>query len=351
MPPASPARTIATYSGANARGRRASASLSDVPCSTSASTERSDSRSTPSEARSIVTSSARRIGTPARISVENERKKASSARRDGAPRCSDRPTVRASSVSRSTAVTNSARVRRLASTASADGASIEPRTQLAGGVARGVAVQRGAHDALRSNARISLGRLGRRLRVGERDLAAHDELGEVRLERLHPGGAAGHDRVAQLVRLAFADQRAHRVGADQDLRGGAPAGAVVARNEAQRDDPRQHRGELRADLRVRVGGERVDDAVDGLRGVVGVQRREHEVAGLGGGERRGDRRAVAHLADDDHVGIGAQKAAQRLGVVAHVAADLAVRDERARRNVHVLDRIFDGDDVALARCG
>ena len=39
------------------------------------------------------------------------------------------------------------------------------------------------------------------------------------------------------------------------------------------------------DLVTALGGEHVDDAVEGLGGVVGVQRGEHEVAGLG--ERRG----------------------------------------------------------------
>jgi hypothetical protein len=60
--------------------------------------------------------------------VENERKKASSARRDGRPAFSGRPSARTTAASRSTAVTKSARVRRLASTASAEGASIVPRT-------------------------------------------------------------------------------------------------------------------------------------------------------------------------------------------------------------------------------
>jgi len=71
--------------------------------------------------------------------------------------------------------------------------------------------------------------VGRRPRIFERDLAAHDQFGEMRLERLHPGGAAGDDRVAQLMRLALADQGADGIGADQHLGGGAAAGAGAAR--------------------------------------------------------------------------------------------------------------------------
>ena len=50
-------------------------------------------------------------------------------------------------------------------------------------------------------------------------------------------------------------------------------------------------------------GKAVQDARHGLRGVVGVQGREHQVAGLGGGERGGHGFAVAHFAHQDHVGV------------------------------------------------
>ena len=42
-----------------------------------------------------------------------------------------------------------------------------------------------------------------------------------------------------------------------------------------------------------------------------VNRRKHEVAGLGRRDRRRDGFLVAHLADQDHVGVLAQHAAQR----------------------------------------
>ena len=73
------------------------------------------------------------------------------------------------------------------------------------------------------------------------------------------------------------------------------------------------RGELDAHLILLLGREDVDDAVDRLRRALRVQRREDEVAGLGRGERRRDRLEVAHLADEDHVGVLAQRGAQRVG--------------------------------------
>ena len=77
-------------------------------------------------------------------------------------------------------------------------------------------------------------------------------------------------------------------------------------------DRLEHAGQLQADLLLLVRREDRDDAVDRLGRVERVQRREHEVAGLGGEQRRFDRLEVAHLADEDDVGILAQRAAQRL---------------------------------------
>ena len=47
----------------------------------------------------------------------------------------------------------------------------------------------------------------------------------------------------------------------------------------------EHAGELDADLALLVRREDGDDAVDGLGRVERVQRREHEVAGLGREQR------------------------------------------------------------------
>ena len=74
----------------------------------------------------------------------------------------------------------------------------------------------------------------------------------------------------------------------------------------------QRAREHRAHLVVLVGREEVEHAVDRLGGVEGVDRREHEVAGLGRRHRRLHGLLVAHLADQDHVGVLAQDVAQRV---------------------------------------
>ena len=94
--------------------------------------------------------------------------------------------------------------------------------------------------------------------------------------------------------------------------------------------------------------EEVDDPVDRLGGVQGVQRGQHQVPGLGGRERRADGLLVAHLADQDHVGVLAQHPAHRPGEALRVLADLALVDDRELVAVQVLDRVLEGDDVARA---
>ena len=86
--------------------------------------------------------------------------------------------------------------------------------------------------------------------------------------------------------------------------------------------------------------------VIGARRVVGVQRREHEVAGQRGLDGDLRRLAVADLADHDDVGVGAQHRAQAGREVrpAFVLTWTCVMPVEL-----VLDRVLDRDDVLLER--
>ena len=58
-----------------------------------------------------------------------------------------------------------------------------------------------------------------------------------------------------------------------------------------------------------------------------MQRAQDEVAGLGGGQGGADRLLVAHLADEDDVGVLPQHVLERRAVVLGVEADLPLVDD------------------------
>jgi hypothetical protein len=113
--------------------------------------------------------------------------------------------------------------------------------------------------------------------------------------------------------------------------------------ETSHEPLRKHAFHRRRDL-VRRNAD-VDEPSDGARGVVRVQRREHEVTG----ERRLDRDlgrlAIADLADEDDVGVLAHDGAERRAKgEAGPLADLHLDDTRDA----VLDGVLDRDDVHAA---
>ena len=75
------------------------------------------------------------------------------------------------------------------------------------------------------------------------------------------------------------------------------------------------------------------------------KRTEHEVTGLGDGERGFDRLEIAHLADENDVRVLAQHVFQRDLEARGVAAHLALIDDRKLVGVQELDRVLDRHDV------
>ena len=124
--------------------------------------------------------------------------------------------------------------------------------------------------------------------------------------------------------------------------------AVDRRHELLREDRLQEHGQLNADLRLLVGREHVDDAVDRVGRADGMERGDDEVARFGGGHGDLDRFVVAHFADEDHIGRLAQGGAERGDVVFGVVGDLALADDALFVAVQIFDRVFERDDVAAA---
>ena len=100
-------------------------------------------------------------------------------------------------------------------------------------------------------------------------------------------------------------------------------------------------------LIARVEG--ADDALDGLGGVDGVERREHQMAGFRRGQRDFDRLAVAHLADQNHLRRLTQRRPQRERERRRIGVQLALVHRALLVRVQELDRILDGQDVIGAR--
>ncbi len=110
------------------------------------------------------------------------------------------------------------------------------------------------------------------------------------VERLHPvlGLTRLHHRI-DLMNLVLTDQIADRGIRHQDFHRHDSAFPARALEQRLAEDPLEHEGKLCADLGLLVGGEDIDDAVDGRGRGVGVQGSERQVARLGDAQRRFDR--------------------------------------------------------------
>src|SRR5262249_47652898 len=176
------------------------------------------------------------------------------------------------------------------------------------------------------------------------DLGPH-QVGEAALEWYHSLVAPGLDGAENLRRLALADQVGDAEVDAQELHRRDAALAVGARQEPLRDHGAQRVGELYTDLPLALGRIRVDDALDGRRTRAAVEARQDQVTRLGGGQRQADRLRVAHLADQQDVGVLSQSVAQAGGEVAHLASDLALAHEPPLATCRdaVLDRVLESD--------
>ena len=166
--------------------------------------------------------------------------------------------------------------------------------------------------------------------------------------RLHAVLSAGLDRLPDLGDLVLADQVADAPGSRPAPR--RPRSGPGRRRACSSVCATTPCSEDASWARICLLGRRVDvdDPVDGLLRRAGVQGREHQVTGLGGGQRHRDGLQVAHLADQDDVRVLPQHVPQGVGEGLGVLAHLALVDDAALVLEEELDRVLDGHDVAVA---
>src|SRR5206468_1867419 len=143
-----------------------------------------------------------------------------------------------------------------------------------------------------------------------------------------------------LLDLLVPNQRPHGGGHDEDLARHHATAALGLLQQRLGDDTLEHERQLGADLRLLVGREHVDDAVDALHRRIGVQRGERQMPRLGDRQRGGDGLEVAHLADQHDVGILPQGVLEGGGEAVGVGPDLALVHDAALIAVDELDRVL-----------
>src|SRR6059058_1206073 len=349
IPPASPAATMLTYRSLNALGCLRSAAASVWPLSTSYTTCRVVSARILLSVCCARMSRAWTSGRPALIIVANWRVNTTTSRVLTPP-----PNLMLSLNSLGAARTCTTTMRffrRCAMTSSRVGRSILSLTRSPLSV-RAVYWKSGMAHSLRAPlaARRHLGSAGaglaagrHRLPVVERrladhpqklvrrrrhpqafvlgDLAAHVQLVERIVQRLHPVLLARLHHGRDLLDLLVPNQRPYRGGHDEDLARHHAAAALGLLQQRLGDDTLEHERQLGAHLRLLVRREHVDDAVDALHRRIGVQRGEREMPRLGNRQRGGEA-----------VGVG---------------PDLALVYDAALVAVDELNRVLHRDDMPL----
>jgi len=97
-----------------------------------------------------------------------------------------------------------------------------------------------------------------------------------------------------------------------------------------------------------MGREDVNNTVDGGSRGIGVQRGEGQVARFGNAQGGFDGFKVAHLSDEDHVGVFAEGGAERICKGVRVGVHFALVHQALLVVMEELDGVLDGDHVFFA---
>ena len=153
-------------------------------------------------------------------------------------------------------------------------------------------------------------------------------------------------RVLEEVQLVFANQISHGVVRHHQLVSQHAPGPVRARQQILCDDSLERIRQLQDDLALRAALEDSRDALQRVRHVRRMHRRQHQMPRLRRRQHRGDGFGVPHFAHDDDVRVLAQHMSQRAVERMHIRQHLLLHHDGAVVPMHELDGVLDGDDLA-----
>ena len=104
-----------------------------------------------------------------------------------------------------------------------------------------------------------------------------------------------------LFDFTFSDTGAQAVIHTKHLRCQRPPLSISAGDESLRNNGFTNIGKLGDDLLLLIGRENIDESVNRLWGIDGMEGGDDEVAGFGGGEGDADGFQIAELGDDDDI--------------------------------------------------
>jgi len=133
-------------------------------------------------------------------------------------------------------------------------------------------------------------------------------------------------------------------GIDQHFYGRQPL-LVLADHQSLRHDRIQVMRQIHEQLLVLILREHVDDTVESLGCVVGVQGGNAQVTRASQGDRRLHGLPIPDLTDHDNVRRLTHRALERAGIGLGIQAQLTLVDDGLFVGMQELDRLLDRDDV------
>ena len=113
-----------------------------------------------------------------------------------------------------------------------------------------------------------------------RDGSVFDEFKQRIVHEFHSLFASGLDHAWEHERFSVPDEVADGCGVGEDFEGEDATCSIGSRDELLGDDAAEGFADHDADLVALIGGEDVEDAIEGSGGVTGVEGAEHEVPGF-----------------------------------------------------------------------